>query len=63
MTSIGYLLHYRLKIACEALTHTGLSIAEISEATGFQYDTYFIRQFTKKMGVSPTEYRKTAWKE
>lgn len=63
MTSIGYLLHYRLKIACEALTHTGLSIAEISEATGFQYDTYFIRQFTKKMGVSPTEYRKAAWKE
>lgn len=63
MTSIGYLLHYRLKIACEALTHTGLSIAEIAEATGFQYDTYFIRQFTQKMGVSPTEYRKLAWKE
>lgn len=61
MTSIGYLLHYRIKIACEALSHTNLSIAEISEATGFQYDTYFIRQFTKKMGQSPTDYRKMTW--
>lgn len=58
MTSIGYLLHYRIKIACEALTHTNLSIAEISEAVGFQYDTYFIRQFTNKIGMSPTDYRK-----
>lgn len=57
MTSIGYLLHYRIKIACEALSHTNLSIAEISEATGFQYDSYFIRQFTKKMGMTPTAYR------
>ena len=57
MTSIGYLLHYRIKIACEALSHTNLSIAEISEATGFQYDTYLIRQFTKKMGMTPTAYR------
>lgn len=57
MTSIGYLLHYRIKIACEALSHTNLSIAEISEATGFQYDTYFIRQFTKKIGMTPSAYR------
>lgn len=63
MTSIGYLLYYRIKIACEALTHTNLSIAEISEATGFQYDTYFIRQFAKKMGISPTDYRKQAWEK
>lgn len=57
MTSIGYLLHYRIKIACEALSHTNLSIAEISEATGFQYDSYFIRQFTKKKEMTPTAYR------
>ncbi len=61
MTSIGYLLHYRIKIACEALSHTNLSIAEISEATGFQYDSYFIRQFTKKMGMTPKAYREEAW--
>lgn len=63
MTSIGYLLHYRMKIACEALTHTNLSIGEISEATGFQYDSYFIRQFTRKMGVTPKAYREEAWKK
>lgn len=63
MTSIGYLLHYRIKIACEALSHTNLTIGEISEATGFQYDSYFIRQFTKKMGVTPKTYREEAWEK
>lgn len=63
MTSIGYLLHYRIKIACEALSHTNLTIAEISEATGFQYDSYFIRQFTKKMGMTPKMYREEAWRK
>lgn len=60
-TAMEYLLRHRLKLACESLVHTNLSIAEISEAVGFQYDTYFIRQFTAKMGLSPTEYRRKAW--
>lgn len=57
MTSIEYLLHYRLKIAKEALSHTRLTIAEISNAVGFSYESYFIRQFRKKVGVTPTVYR------
>lgn len=61
MTAIGYLIYYRVKIACEALSHTNLSIAEISEATGFHYDSYFIRQFTKQMGMTPTAYREMMW--
>lgn len=60
-TAMDYLLSHRLKIACEALTHTNLSLSEIAEAVGFKYDTYLIRQFTAKMGVSPTEYRQSAW--
>lgn len=60
-TAMGYLLRHRLKLACESLVHTNLSLAEISEAVGFQYDTYFIKQFTAKMGMSPTEYRNKAW--
>lgn len=56
-TIMDYLLHHRIKIACETLSHTNLSLAEISEATGFKYDTYFIKQFTSKMNMTPTEYR------
>ncbi len=57
VTAIAYLLNHRIKIACEALHHTNLSLAEIAEATGFKYDTYFIKQFTAKMKKSPTDYR------
>jgi len=60
-TVMDYLLTYRLKIACEALTHTNLNLNEIAQAAGFNYETYFIRQFNAKIGVSPTEYRQTAW--
>lgn len=59
-TAMEYLLRHRLKLACESLVHTNLSIAEISEAIGFKYDTYFIKQFTAKIGMSPTEYRRKA---
>jgi AraC-like DNA-binding protein len=63
ITAMEYLLKHRIKIACETLTHTNLSIAEIAEAVGFKYDTYFIKQFTAKMGLSPTEYRHNFWEE
>lgn len=56
-TAMEYLLRYRLKIACDALSHTNLTLAEISESVGFKYETYFIKQFTAKMGMTPTEYR------
>ncbi len=56
-TAIGYLLSHRLKIACDLLTHTGMKLDEIACATGFEYDTYFIKQFTAKKGISPTKYR------
>ena len=60
-TAMEYLLRHRLKIACDALSHTNLSLSEIAEAIGFKYDTYFIKQFTVKMGQSPTEYRQKSW--
>ncbi|GGG51936.1 hypothetical protein GCM10010918_00760 [Paenibacillus radicis (ex Gao et al. 2016)] len=56
-TAIGYLQAHRLKVACELLTHTDMSLNEIALATGFEYDTYFIKQFTAKKGLSPTTYR------
>jgi AraC-like DNA-binding protein len=60
-TAMDYLIHHRIKIACEALVHTNLNIRELAEACGFKYDTYFIKQFTKKQKVTPTEYRQNEW--
>ncbi|WP_010235028.1 helix-turn-helix domain-containing protein [Clostridium arbusti] len=59
-TAMGYLLSYRLKVAENLLTHTGMSLSEIARATGFEYDTYFIKQFTAKRGMTPTEFRNSS---
>ncbi|MGG6312420.1 helix-turn-helix domain-containing protein [Paenibacillus macerans] len=56
-TAIGYLLSHRLKVAGDLLTHTDMNLNDIARATGFEYDTYFIKQFTSKRGMSPTTYR------
>ncbi len=56
-TAMGYLLSHRLKVAGELLTHTDMRLNEIARSTGFEYDTYFIKQFTAKKGISPTAYR------
>ncbi|WP_238881763.1 AraC family transcriptional regulator [Clostridium sp. YIM B02551] len=59
-TAMGYLLTYRLKLSESLLTHTDMSLNEIARATGFEYDTYFIKQFTSKRGMTPTEFRKSS---
>lgn len=56
-TAMGYLHLYRLQVAGELLIHTDMSLNEIARSTGFEYDTYFIKQFTAKRGISPTSYR------
>jgi YesN/AraC family two-component response regulator len=56
-TATDYLISHRIRIACEALVHTNLKIGELAEACGFKTDTYFMKQFSKKMGISPSEYR------
>ncbi|WP_270568042.1 helix-turn-helix domain-containing protein [Clostridium beijerinckii] len=59
-TAMGYLLAYRLKFSESLLTHTDMSLNEIARATGFEYDTYFIKQFLAKRGMTPTEFRKNS---
>ncbi len=56
-TAMGYLMLYRLQLAGDLLIHTDMSLDEIARSTGFEYDTYFIKQFTAKRGLSPTNYR------
>jgi len=40
------------------LKNTSLSISQISEICGYSNYSHFIRQFTDRMGVTPTVYRK-----
>ncbi|RRK10680.1 AraC family transcriptional regulator [Lactiplantibacillus garii] len=57
MTAMTYLAHYRLAVADQLLIHTGMSLADIAAAVGYDYETYFIKQFQKQRGVSPTAFR------
>ncbi len=39
------------------LSHTDLSVSDISELMGYSSSTYFSTAFKKKSGLSPEEYR------
>ena len=56
-TPIRYLREYRLERACELLTETNLSLAEIASACGFQDMSYFSKSFRESKGTTPTGYR------
>lgn len=58
MTIIQYLNYYRTKMAEDALRHTNLNLSEIAVCCGYNYESYFIKTFTEKHGISPTEYRR-----
>lgn len=58
-TAMEYLLSYRLKVAGDLLVNTDMTLDEIARSIGFQYDTYFIKQFTAKREMSPTAFRNT----
>lgn len=47
----------RVQYACELLKNSQLSVKEISDCCGYSSSSYFVRQFRKKMGVTPGEYR------
>ncbi|MDF2653710.1 MAG: AraC family transcriptional regulator [Bacillota bacterium] len=59
-TAMAYLLNHRLKVASNLLIHTDMSLNEIARSTGFEYDTYFIKQFSAKKKISPTAFRKSS---
>ena len=49
----------RMRLACELLSTTSLSITEISQELGFKDPLYFSRTFSKHMQLSPKTYRDT----
>ena len=40
------------------LDNTSLSIAQISEQCGYSNNSHFIRQFSSRMGITPSAYRR-----
>jgi AraC-like DNA-binding protein len=55
---IEYLIECRLSAAKQLLSSTDLPIAEIVEKCGFSDESNFSRTFKKKVGMTPTEFRK-----
>ena len=62
-TPIDFLLHQRIAKAQELLLHSDASILDISQKTGFRYQTYFNTVFKKKTGVTPLQFRKQSFPE
>ncbi|MDE6055847.1 MAG: AraC family transcriptional regulator, partial [Lachnospiraceae bacterium] len=50
---------YRIRQACILLKSTDLSIRVVAHSVSYVDPLYFSRIFHQKMGVTPTEYRKT----
>jgi AraC-like DNA-binding protein len=56
--SVGdYIVNYRIKCACYSLGNTECSVKEIAYRCGFGSETYFIRQFKKRKGITPKQFR------
>ncbi|PFU48658.1 AraC family transcriptional regulator [Bacillus cereus] len=58
ISPIEYIQQCRITKATEYLSHTNQSIVEISIAVGIENPEYFATLFKKKIGFTPTEYRK-----
>ncbi|MDX9939545.1 MAG: AraC family transcriptional regulator [Sphaerochaetaceae bacterium] len=57
LSPVEFHIQRRIERACRLIRTSGLSMGEISEATGFSDANYFSRQFRKVMGMSPIQYR------
>lgn len=53
-----HLTHLRIDKASSLLRNTDTAVSEISEQCGFSSQAYFTRAFSKKVGKTPSEYRK-----
>jgi len=60
MSFISFVNDIKLKKSTEILISTNLSIIEIAIELGFTDQSYFIRKFKSKYGITPFEYRKSS---
>ncbi len=55
---INYFIDLRIKAAKSLLINTKLQIQEVAYRTGYSDSLYFSAEFKKKVGVSPSKFRK-----
>lgn len=53
-----YLTQLRIQHACQLLTNTSLPLYEVANRVGYESDLAFTRTFKKRLGKTPTSYRK-----
>jgi AraC-like DNA-binding protein len=58
LSPIEYVIHLRLRKACELMQETDMAINRIATQVGFSDGNYFARQFRKVMGRTPREFRR-----
>lgn len=63
MSPIQYILQLRVENACRDLERSSDTLAEIATRNGFYDQSSFTRQFLKRIGKTPGEYRKHYVKE
>jgi AraC-like DNA-binding protein len=56
-TVFRYLFDFRMKLACQYMLDTGLSIQDIALAVGYEHQSHFSTAFKRMYGISPQEYR------
>lgn len=61
LTPIDYLTTIRVRKARELLLSTDDTLEVIAEQSGISNGFYLSRVFKQRMGMSPSEYRKTHW--
>ncbi|MBT3385085.1 MAG: helix-turn-helix transcriptional regulator [Prolixibacteraceae bacterium] len=54
---ISYFSHLKIVKACELLDYTQMKVKEVSFHLGYSDPYYFTKDFKKKMGLSPRNYR------
>ena len=57
LSPTAYLIGLRIRVACELLKTTDLSIAQISLTVGYADAHFFSKLFKKYVGLSPKQYR------
>lgn len=55
-----YLTQLRMQRACQLLAETELPLYEVANRAGYESEPSFVRTFRKRLGATPTAYRKQA---
>lgn len=57
-TVINFLIQYRMEQAKQLLKNIRYNVSEIAQMVGYDDERHFSKQFKKRVGITPKEYRK-----